>query len=441
MNGTGEAPGRERKRMASITPTDADARAISWRGLTLLLLTLTYFFSYMDRQILAILLELIKADLRLDDTQLGLLTGFAFALFYAVLGIPVARLADRRNRRDIVAVSLAIWSVMTAACGLAGNFTHLLLARIGVGIGEAGSSPPSHSIIADLYPPERRAGAMAIYSLGVVLGAGVGTFLGGTVAHFYGWRVAMFVIGLPGVLLALLVRALVVEPRRGLADGATAEAHGAMPSLGEGFAAMWRNRAALYLVVGVTVTSLVGYSLTGWGPSYMQRSLGMSMLSISLYVAPLGTVIAAASALLGGKVADRWAARRGLHVQSWVVAVMKTAALPFAMLFYAVDNVALALTFYFVSLLFANSYLGPSFALIQGLAPVRLRALWAAITLLVINLLGLGLGPTMVGVLSDMYRPWAGAESLRYAMLSVYALTPVAILAYWRAGVHLRRAG
>jgi MFS family permease len=426
--------------MASAVPhinTPADDRAIRRRGLTLALLTFTYFFSYMDRQILAILLELIKADLVLDDTQLGLLTGFAFALFYAVLGIPVARLADRHNRRNIVAISLTIWSVMTAACGFAQNFVQLLLARIGVGVGEAGSSPPSHSIIADLYPAEKRAGAMAIYSLGVVLGAGVGTFIGGTVAHLYGWRAAMVVVGLPGVVLAILVRLFVVEPRRGLSEGRTGSTE-PVPSIAQGFAALWRNRAALYLVLGVTITSLVGYSLTGWGPSYMQRSLGMSMLSISLWVAPLGTVAGAISALAGGRIADRWAAKRGLHVQSWVVAITKTAALPFAMLFYALDDVTLAITCYIISVLFANSYLGPSFALIQGLAPIRLRALWAAITLLVINLLGLGLGPTLVGILSDFYRPSYGADSLRYAMLSVYALTPLAILLYWRAGVLLR---
>ncbi|MBB4155264.1 MFS family permease [Sphingomonas jinjuensis] len=428
--------------MPAATRPEIDATlALRRRGLTLALLTITYFFSYMDRQILAILLELIKADLKLDDTQLGLLSGLAFALFYAVLGIPVARLADRTSRRDIIAVSLAIWSAMTAACGLAQNFVQLLLARIGVGIGEAGSSPPSHSIIADLYPPEKRAGAMAIYSLGVVLGAGVGTFIGGTVAHAYGWRAAMLAIGLPGVALAIIVRMFVVEPKRGLSDVQRVEDQQPVPSLGQGFASLWRNAAAVHLVMGVTITSLVGYATTGWGPSYMQRSLGLSLLDVSLYVAPIGTLLGAASAVFGGRLADRLAARHGIHVQSWVVMGMKALAVPLVVAFILVDDPLLAIACYWASLLFANSYLGPSFALIQGLAPLRLRALWAAITLLVINLLGLGLGPMLVGIVSDALRPSMGADSLRYALLAVYALTPLALFHYWRAGVLLKRAG
>ena len=190
--------------------------------------------------------------------------------------------------------------------------------------------------------------------------------------------------------------------------------------------------------MGVTLTSMIGYALTGWGPSFMQRSLGISMLDVSRYIALPGALFGAISALAGGKIADVLAKRHGLHVQSWVVLVMKALALPFALAFYMIDVPAIAIGSYFIYLIFANSYLGPSFALIQHLAPLRIRAMWAAITLLVINLLGLGLGPTLVGILSDFYRPSYGADSLRYAMLSVYALTPLAILLYWRAGVLLR---
>ena len=250
-------------------PEIADALAMKRRGLTLTLLTLTYFFSYMDRQILAILLERIKADLVLTDTQLGLLSGLVFAIFYATLGIPVARLADRTSRRNIIAVSLTIWSAMTALCGLAQNFTQLMLFRIGVGIGEAGSSPPSHSIIADLYPPEKRASAMAVYSLGVVLGAGFGTLIGGVVAHAYGWRIAMMTVGLPGIVLAVVVRLFMVEPRRGLSDVSRVAEQQAMPSIAQGFASMWASAPARHLVMGVTLTSMIGYALTGWGPSFM----------------------------------------------------------------------------------------------------------------------------------------------------------------------------
>ncbi len=418
----------------------ADSLAMKRRGLTLTLLTLTYFFSYMDRQILAILLERIKTDLVLTDTQLGLLSGLVFAIFYATLGIPVARLADRTSRRNIIAVSLTIWSAMTAMCGLAQNFTQLMLFRIGVGIGEAGSSPPSHSIIADLYPPEKRAGAMAVYSLGVVLGAGFGTLIGGVVAHSYGWRVAMMTVGLPGIALAVLVRLFMVEPRRGLSDAGPVAAPAPMPSVAQGFASMWASAPARHLVVGVTLTSMIGYALTGWGPSFMQRSLGISMLDVSRYIALPGALFGAISALAGGKIADVLAKRHGLHVQSWVVLVMKGLSLPFALAFYLIDVPAIAIGSYFIYLIFANSYLGPSFALIQHLAPLKTRAMWAAITLLVINLVGLGLGPTMVGWLSDLLKPTFGEESLRYALVIIVMMTPWALYHYWRAGVLLKRA-
>ncbi|KQM94865.1 MFS transporter [Sphingomonas sp. Leaf226] len=418
----------------------ADSLAMKRRGLTLTLLTLTYFFSYMDRQILAILLERIKADLVLTDTQLGLLSGLVFAIFYATLGIPVARLADRTSRRNIIAVSLTIWSAMTAMCGLAQNFTQLMLFRIGVGIGEAGSSPPSHSIIADLYPPEKRAGAMAVYSLGVVLGAGFGTLIGGVVAHSYGWRVAMMTVGLPGIALAVLVRLFMVEPRRGLSDAGPVAAPAPMPSVAQGFASMWASAPARHLVVGVTLTSMIGYALTGWGPSFMQRSLGISMLDVSRYIALPGALFGAISALAGGKIADVLAKRHGLHVQSWVVLVMKGLSLPFALAFYLIDVPAIAIGSYFIYLIFANSYLGPSFALIQHLAPLKTRAMWAAITLLVINLVGLGLGPTMVGWLSDLLKPTFGEESLRYALVIIVMMTPWALYHYWRAGVLLKHA-
>lgn len=416
-----------------------DERALRRRSLTLALLTLTYFFSYMDRQILAILLEDIKADLLLSDTQLGLLSGLAFALFYATLGIPVARLADRTNRRNIIAAALTIWSAMTALCGLAQNFTQLLLARIGVGIGEAGSSPPSHSIIADLYPPEKRAGAMAIYSLGVTLGAGLGIIIGGTISAYYGWRWAMVSIGIPGIILAIFVRLFVVEPRRGLSDADQLAAQDDMPSLKDGFKSMWQTPAARHLVLAVTITSLIGYALTGWGPTYYQRSFGLSVGQIAMVIAPILMVIGIISGLGGGKVADWVAQRWGTWAQSTMVALFKLLAFPFAVGIYLVEDATTGIILYGVSILFASSYLGPTFALIQGLAPVKLRALWAAITLLVINLIGLGIGPTLIGVLSDLLEPRFGEESLRYALLIVAMATPWAIYHYWRGGVLLKR--
>ncbi|PKP91047.1 MAG: MFS transporter [Alphaproteobacteria bacterium HGW-Alphaproteobacteria-16] len=420
-----------------------DAVATKRRTVTLGLLTAAYFFSYMDRQILAILQEDIKAELLLSDTQLGLLAGFAFAIFYATLGLPVARLADRGNRVNIIAIALTLWSAMTAVCGLAQNFVQLLLARIGVGIGEAGSSPPSHSIIADLYPPEKRAGAMGIYSLGVVLGAAGGTMIGGTLAHFFGWRVAMFAVGIPGILLAVIIKMFVIEPRRGMSDspaGSAPAPHADMPSFGAGFRSLFGNRAAVHLVMGVTITSLIGYGHTAFGPSFMIRTIGLDKLQIASIVAPVGAVCGTISAVLGGWLANKAAERWGLHSQAWLVLALKAVGLPLSFLFFASTDPWLAIPVYWASIVLINSYLGPTFALIQGLAPLRMRALWAAVTLLVINLIGLGLGPTMIGVISDMLTPAYGeAEALRFAMLTFAAATPWALFHYWRAGVWLKR--
>jgi len=418
-----------------------DERAIRQRSATLALLTAAYFFSYMDRQILAILQEDIKAELLLSDTQLGLLAGFAFAIFYATLGLPVARWADKGNRVNIIGIALALWSAMTAVCGLAQNFVQLLLARIGVGIGEAGSSPPSHSIIADLYPPEKRAGAMGVYSLGVVLGAAGGTMIGGTLAHFFGWRIAMFAVGIPGIILAVVIKLFVVEPRRGLSDpGHVPSAHAAMPSFGEGFRSLFANRAAVHLVMGVTLTSLIGYGHTSFGPSFLIRTIGLSKIEIASIVAPVGAICGTLSAVLGGWLANKAAERWGLHSQAWLVLVMKGVGLPLSFLFFASSDPWVGIPIYWASLILVNSYLGPTFALIQGLAPLRMRALWAAVTLLVINLIGLGLGPTLIGVISDALRPSLGqAEALRWAMLTFAAATPWALFHYWRAGVWLKR--
>lgn len=428
--------------VAAVTDTDpqslADARAIRRRGWTLVLLTIVYFFSFMDRYILTILLEDIKKALDLTDGQLGLLQGFAFAMLYATLGIPVAWLADRSNRRNIIVISLTIWSAMTAACGFALTFGQLLAARVGVGIGEAGSSPPSHSMIADLYPPEKRSGAMAIYSTGVVLGGGFGTMIGGTIAHLFGWRIALMAVGVPGLLLALIVWLFVVEPRRGLSEPARS-APPKQPPLIDGFKSLFANPVAVHLVMGVTVTSFVGYALASFLPSFMQRSYGVSLLTVALVLAPCVAIVGTFSGIVSGRIADRLAKARGLYMQPWLVAVTKTLAFPCAIVFYLTSDLTIGFTFSLLVYLFSSSYLGPTFALIQGQAPVQMRALWAAITLLIINFFGYGFGPSLTGFLSDYYRPRFGTESLRYAMLTVEFLTPWAIFHYWRAGVMLKR--
>ena len=407
------------------------------RNVTLFLLTATYFFSYMDRQILAILLEDIKADLLLSDTQLGLLSGLAFAIFYATLGIPVAWLADRANRVNIISVALTLWSGMTAVCGLATNFSQLLLARIGVGIGEAGSSPPSHSIIADMYPAEKRALALSIYSLGVTLGAAAGQIFGGNLTYFFDWRTAFIAIGLPGVLLAIFVKLFATEPARKAEPGAADEAQ--HPSVMDGFRSIFSNRAAVWLVAGVTLTSMIGYALTGWTPAYLIRDFGMNTLQVGNIVAPLLAIAGVASGLGSGWLANRLTEKHGMQAQPLMIAALKTAALPFLVLFYVVENQWFAVGIYFIAVLFQSCYLGPTFAMIQTLAPLKMRAVWAAVTLLIINLIGLGIGPTMVGIFSDLLEPTYGEQSLRHALLIIALMTPIAIFCYWRASVALRQ--
>lgn len=423
---------------AALNPPPVD-RALRRRGLTLGLLTAAYFCSYMDRQILAIIQELIRHDLHLTDTQLGLIQGFAFAIFYAGLGIPVAWLADRSSRVNIIAIALTLWSGFTVACGFAGNFVQLLVARIGVGVGEAGSSPPSHSIIADLYPPEKRAGAMAIYTWGITLGAFAGTFVGGAVGHVYGWRVAMFAVGAPGVVLAVLIKLLMTEPRRGLSDTAPLAADATQPGMGAAFTSLWQDRVARHLVVGVTLISGIGYAYGAFGPSYLQRSQHLTLTQIITIVAPVAFVIATASGLSGGQIANRLARRHGLHAQAWMIAALHLIGFVPFLFFFLAPTPKLAVGGYWMALLFVTSYLGPTFGIIQGRAPLKLRASWAAITLLAINLIGLGLGPIAVGFLSERFRPQFGEESLRYALLCVVALGPWPVFHYWRAGVLMKR--
>lgn len=417
---------------ASFTPAQ--------RGITLALLTITYFFSYMDRQIMSILLEPVKAEFHLADWQMGMLGGLAFAIFYATLGIPVASLSDRMNRRNIIAAALAIWSGFTVACGFAANFVQLLLSRIGVGIGEAGSSPPSHSLISDMYPPEKRAGALAVYSLGVNIGAAAGTIIGGTVAHYYGWRMAFIAVGAPGVLLALLVMLFVTEPKRGESDpDVVVQDHA--PTIWDGFVSIFGNRAALHLTAGFTLTSTVGYGLSYWGPAYYIRSFKFTMLDISIKITPILAIAGIAGVVLGGMLAN-WCARRwGLWSQSAMIAILKAVALPFAALLYFTTDPWVGLGAYFVSILFASCYLGPTFSLVQTLAPLRMRALWASIILFINNLIGLGLGPTAIGALSDLLHPYYGDQSLRWALFIGLMATPWAIFHYWRAAVALKQSG
>jgi predicted MFS family arabinose efflux permease len=377
-------------------------------------LVVVYTFNFIDRQILSILLEPIKHDLGLSDTQLGVLGGFAFALFYATLGMPIARIADRSNRRNLVAISLAVWSAMTAFAGVALNFWQLLIARIGVGVGEAGCSPASHSIISDYYPARRRATALGIYALGIPFGTLFGLVAGGWINDFFGWRVAFFVVGLPGLLLALLVRYTIREPPRGLAEGRVASDD--QPGMTETTRFLMTKRSFRHFAFGAALTAFVGYGFVQWTPAFFVRSHGMNVRDVGTV---LGFIIGIAGGIgiwLGGALADRLGGRD----PRWylrIVAVGLVVAWPFSAGAFLASSPSLALTLLVVPVLLGNFYQATTFSQTQGLVGLRMRAVAAAVLLFIINIIGLGAGPTVVGILADLLRDRFGVESLRYALL------------------------
>ena len=260
--------------MAAVSASAAEVTE-GQRRYTLAILLLIFTFSNIDRHILAVLLEPIKHDLNLSDTQLGFLSGLAFAVFYSTLGIPMAMWADRRGRKNVILLAIAVWSAMTVLCGVAANFVQLALARMGVSIGEAGSSPPSNSMIADLYPPERRATAMAIFSLGINIGIFAGFLIGGWINQLYGWRVAFYVVGVPGLVLAAIGWFTLREPPRGHADGLSGVPVVA-PPLGAVFRHVWQTKSIRHIIAGASLSSFVGYGGVAWTASYLIRNHGMT---------------------------------------------------------------------------------------------------------------------------------------------------------------------
>ncbi len=409
-----------------------------YRAYVLAMLVVVYVFNFLDRQIVTILAEPIKNDLGLNDTQIGLMTGLAFAIFYTVLGIPIARLADRANRVSIISVALVIWSGMTALCGMAQNFTQILAARIGVGVGEAGCSPPAHSLIADYFPPEKRASALSIYALGIPIGSILGLLAGGWIAELYGWRTAFFVVGIPGIALALLVKFSIREPLRGMSDVRSANTSAAdtpaeQPALFDTLGVLLRNKTMLHLAMGGALTSFVGYGLGQWMPAFFMRVHEMGIAETATY---FGLVLGVASAIgtfLGGTLADRLAIRER-RMYAWLPAAGVLIAFPFYVVAMLNDNPYVAIAILVAPSLLNSLWLGPAFGTIQNLAPMRMRALASAMVLFILNIIGLGLGPFLVGVLSDLLAGVFGTDSLRYAIL-------IATAAYFWAGAHFLLAG
>ncbi len=405
--------------MSAPSAAEPPAYSTGYLRYALGLLTAVYVINFVDRQILAILLESIKRDLALSDFQLGLLGGTAFGIFYATMGVPIARLADVYSRKGVMAICLVIWSVMTALCGTAVGFWSLLLMRVGVGIGEAGGSPPAHSMISDYFPAERRGTALGIFSLGVPLGILVGFMLGGWLDETLGWRWAFAVVGLPGVLLAVIVALTLREPRRGASE---VDAPGAVqvpaPSASETARFLWRSRSFRHAAMASGLYAFVGYSVTNWAPPFLIRSHGLSVGEVGTWLALIIGIGGGLGIYLGGFFSDRLSIEDGRY-RMWVPAVAMVLSLPFSFVVYLTPNTLLALVMLIPPTLLGLMYQAPALALVQSLATPSMRATAGAILLLVINIIGLAIGPAATGLLSDALEPRFGDDSLRYALLIV----------------------
>ncbi len=423
------------KPQASV-PRDLTGRPV-YRYYVLGLLVLANAINFIDRTILSILLEPIKLDLALTDTQLGLLGGLAFALFYATLGIPIAALADRWRRVNIIAISMVVWSTMTAACGLATNFAGLLLARIGVGVGEAGASPPAHSLISDYFPAEQRATALAVFSLGIPAGAMIGNLVGGWGAEVYGWRTTFMLVGLPGIALALLIFLTLREPMRGMSDAVRAPDTPPPPMLVT-FRVLWSKPSFRHMALGSALHAFVSYGTSVWNAPFLIRMHDMSLAEIGSWlalIAGIGAIGTFSGGYLGDKLSNRFDDKRWYMFLSGISTMVMV---PFQFVVYLHGNTSLVLASLVMVSILGGMFLGPSFAIAQALVTPRMRAVASAVLLFVINIIGMGLGPYVVGMLSDALGAAFAAESLRYALCIAVAANLWATIHYLIAAKTLR---
>lgn len=386
-------------------PDKTRASATNWwkvgpKG-ALALLLLCYAVNFADRTIVNTIGEAIKDDLRLSDTQLGLLGGLAFALFYATMGIPIARLAERVSRVNIIAISVAFWSGMTALCAAAGSYTQLLLARMGVGVGEAGLSPAAQSLIADYYPPKKRSTAVSIYYVGIPLGVFGGAVATGLIADAWGWRAAFLILGLPGLLLAIAVKILLPEPQRGVHDPAHA-AETTAPPLKAVIARLWGNPILRHVVIANTLAGFAGYAIGQFLHPLFVRQFGMSYADGAFLFGTLAALSAGLGSPIGGMIAD-WAARRDERWLAWISAIGLIAAGPFYLIAVFQSSWVIMAVLLFIPGFLNNMSNGPTFALIHNDISPRMRATAISIVIFMSAMIGAGLGPLLTGLASDLF--------------------------------------
>ncbi|MGB3627838.1 MAG: MFS transporter [Henriciella sp.] len=401
------------------------------RTWVLIVLTLVYTFNHVDRQILITVIEPIKAEFGLSDEQIGILTGLAFAALYATLGIPVAMWADRGNRRNIITLALTIWSGMTALTGLAQNFVHLFLARMGVGIGESGGTPPATSMIADLYPPQQRAFALGVYTTGIGFGIMIGYILGAFVYAQFGWRAAFFAAGIPGLLLALLVRFTVKEPVRGFSDDFNSSEDA--PGFGETLKFMLSQQSYMLILLGCLMICISANAFVAFTSSYLQRTFDVTVADVSL---PLGLLIGGVGglgAMVLGALCDRLSAK-DLRWRPWMVAACSAAALPFAWMMLSARSVEMAYLWNIVPSFVGLIYASIAYTATQELVKVRMRSVAAAFTLFSLTLIGIGGGPWIAGRISDMFLAAGNPAPLASALKVILGFNAASIICLALAG-------
>ena len=402
-----------------------------YRYLVLGILTVVYVSNFVDRQVINVLASYIIEDLDISDGQFGMLSGLAFALIYTTLGIPIARWADIGNRRNVIAISVTIWSIMTAACGAAQNFGQLFMARFGVGIGEAGGSPPAHSIVSDIFPAHQRATALSVYSLGVYGGILVGTIGGAYLVQFFDWRIAFVVGGLPGIFLALLVRFVIKEPPRGMAE---ARKDVAPPGFFRVVGFLWERKSFRHLSFACALHAFVTYGMGNFMPLFLGRVHGMAILDVGWYYGLIAGIGGLAGTFFGGWMSDRMANKTGDKTwYVWIPFISTLLAIPFALITFLVMPTGVSAAFSYLLPVFAGGwYLAPCIASTHFLVGIRMRAMASAILFFVLNLIGLGLGPMLTGFVSDLLTPNYGDNALRYAM-SITVLVNIwcALHYYW----------
>lgn len=404
-------------------------------GRVLFVLLLAYIFNFLDRQILSILQIPIQRELGLDDAELGLMGGVAFALLYSGLGVPIAWLADRRDRVRIIAVSLGLWSAFTALCGAAQNFWQLFLARMGVGIGEAGGVAPAYALISDYFPPERRARAMAIFSLGIPIGTALGVFFGGWLASTVNWRVAFAIVGGAGLLLVPVLLATIRDPGRGRFDRAEGAPAEPAPPFATVMAAVVRKPTFWLLSFGAASGSILGYGFAFWLPQFLTRSRGLELIDISWFYGSIALVGGVGGVWLGGLVGDRLGSVRPLGYPL-IPAVCFLLAAPLYTAAIFVPSLTAAWFAIVLATALGLAWLGPVIAAVQHIVPPNMRATASAAFLLINNLIGIGFGIWFIGRLSTALTPTLGQAALQHAMfyaLGFYLLSAALYaLASWR---------